>query len=367
MNKGKAKKNTKGNKRFTKRRHCGRKKNTRNLPKKRGNVTRRRGRKILGGEPPNYIKEYLLSKNDDDPSINKNDGRTYVDVNDFGDDDIDNNKILDKLLKNNYFFVDYLDEDDDDHAKKLELGYYKGLLMKQVTGKVQQPVTIKKPVYSQLLRFVTTKGIQQNIPRQSQYIGNNEKFYIVEREELIKDFNSNIIDKLYYYPLTSRLKSRIDSFRSTLPNYPKIPKIPTFSFGLSSNKDNVDFGLSINKYNDDIFKPNPLRERTSTDSTDSTADLSTADLSTADSSTASDTKEKYILIKSIDDMKKKIEKRMLFAKLDDTGNYIDYHHCRINNRNDQILCDYINERGELETDTITVKDIDENKIFYLEK
>lgn len=32
--KGKAKKNTKGNKRFTKRRHCGRKKNTRNLPKK---------------------------------------------------------------------------------------------------------------------------------------------------------------------------------------------------------------------------------------------------------------------------------------------------------------------------------------------
>ena len=360
MNKGKAKKNTKGNKRFTKRRHCGRKKNTRNLPKKRGNVTRRRGRKILGGEPPNYIKEYLLSKNDDDPSINKNDGRTYVDVNDFGDDDIDNNKILDKLLKNNYFFVDYLDEDDDDHAKKLELGYYKGLLMKQVTGKVQQPVTIKKPVYSQLLRFVTTKGIQQNIPRQSQYIGNNEKFYIVEREELIKDFNSNIIDKLYYYPLKTRIKSGIDSFRSTLPNY---PKIPTFSFGLSSNKDNVDFGLSSNKDNYDIFKPEPLRKRTYTNSSDSSDSTD----STADSSTASDTKEKYILIKSIDDMKKNIEKSMSLVKLDDTGNYIDYYHCRINNRNDQILCHYINKRGELETDTITVKDIGENKIFYLEK
>ena len=334
MNKGKAKKNTKGNKRFTKRRHCGRKKNTRNLPKKRGNVTRRRGRKIIGGDPPNYIEEYLLSETDTDKDtsyINKNDGRTYVKVNDFGDDDIRNNEILDKLLKNKYFFVDYLDELDND-AKKLELGYYKGLLMEQVTGKVQQPVTIMNPVYSQLLRFVTTNGTQQNIPRQSQYIGNNEKFYL-EREELIKDSNSNIIDKLYYYPLTTRIKSGIDSFRSTLPNY---PKIPTFSFGLSSNK-----------YNDDIVKPKPPRERTYTDST-------------ADSSTASDTKEKiYILIKSIDDMKKKIEEGMSFAKLDDTGNYIDYYPCRINNRNDEILCDIGSN-----TDIITAQDIANNKIFY---
>jgi hypothetical protein len=195
MNKGKAKKNMKGNKRFTKRRHCGRKKNTRNLRKKRGNVTRRRGRKIIGGDPPNYIEEYLLSETDKDTSINKNDGRTYVKVNDFGDDDIRNNEILDKLLKNKYFFVDYLDELDN-HDKKLELGYYKGLLMKQVTEKLQEPVTIMNPVYSQLLRFVTTNGTQQNIPRKSQYVDNNKKFYL-EGEELIKDFNSNIIDKLY--------------------------------------------------------------------------------------------------------------------------------------------------------------------------
>jgi len=341
MNKGKAKKNMKGNKRFTKRRHCGRKKNTRNLRKRRGNVTRRRGRKIIGGDPPNYIEEYLLSETDKDTSyINKNDGRTYVKVNDFGDDDIRNNEILDKLLKNKYFFVDYLDELDN-HDKKLELGYYKGLLMKQVTEKLQEPVTIMNPVYSQLLRFVTTNGTQQNIPRKSQYVDNNKKFYL-EGEELIKDFNSNIIDKLYYYPLTTRIKSGIDSFRSTLPNY---PKIPTFSFGLSSNKDN-----------DNIVKAKPPRERTYTDST-------------ADSSTASDTTEKtYNLITTIDDMKEKIEGRYSFAKLDGNGNYIDYSLCRVSRRNeDEILCDYVNEKGEDETDTITVEDIDNKKIFYLEK
>jgi hypothetical protein len=346
MNKGKAKKNMKGNKRFTKRRHCGRKKNTRNLRKKRGNVTRRRGRKIIGGDPPNYIEEYLLSETDTDKDtsyINKNDGRTYVKVNDFGDDDIRNNEILDKLLKNKYFFVDYLDERDNDDAKKLELGYYKGLLMEQVTGKLQEPVTIMNPVYSQLLRFVTTNGTQQNIPRRSQYVdkdeNKDEKFY-PKGEELIKDFNSNIIDKLYYYPLTTRIKSGIDSFRKTLPNY---PKIPTFSFGISSNKNIVSEVVKNDK--DD------LRERSSTASTYSDDD--------------SDSREKiYELITTIDDMKEKIKEGKSFAKLDGNGNYIDYSLCRVSKvsrRNDEeFLCDI----DDTNTDTIQAHHIADKKIFY---
>jgi len=338
MNKGKAKKNTKGNKRYTKRRDNGRKnmnitgkRKTRNLRKKRRNVTRRRGRKILGGDPPNYIEEYLLSETDKDTSyINKNDGRTYVKVNDFGD--IRNNEILDKLLKNKYFFVDYLDELDN-HGKKLELGYYQGLLMDPKLKNAT--VFINDPQLSDFLTFKTRDGTQQNIPRTDLYINENRMMGM----DNVAFFNSNIIDKLYYYPLTTKIKSGIDSFRKILPNY------PTFSFGISSNKDN-----------DDIVETKPPRDRTYTDST-------------ADSSTASDTTEKtYKLITTIDDMKEKIEGRYSFAKLDGNGNYIDYSLCRVSRRNDdEILCDYVNEKGQDETDTITVEDIDNKKIFYLEK
>lgn len=332
MNKGKEKKNTKGNKRYTKRRDNGRKKNTRNLRKKRGNVTRRRGRKIIGGDPPNYIEEYLLSETDEDTSyINKNDGRTYVKVNDFHED---RNK-FNELLKNKYFFVDYLDELDN-NSKKLELGYYKGPLMDPELKNTK--LFIKNPVVSELLTFKTKSGILQYIPRIDQYINADGKTGIKEMNE-VEFENSNIIDKLYYYPLTSRLKSGIDNFRSSLPNY------PTFSLGISSNKDN-----------DDIVETKPPRDRTYTDST-------------ADSSTASDTTEKtYNLITTIDDMKEKIKGRYSFAKLDGNGNYIDYSLCRVSRRNeDEILCDYINEKGEDKTHTITVKDINNNKIFYLEK
>jgi hypothetical protein len=347
MNKGKAKKNTKGNKRYTKRRDNIRKnmnitgkRKTRNLRKKRGNITRRRGRKIIGGDPPNYIKEYLLSKDDNDPSINKNDGRTYVKVNDFGD--IRDNKTLDELLKNEYFYVDYLDEESE-NAKKLELGYYSGLLMDPKLKNAK--VFINDPQLSDFLTFKTGDGTQQNIPRKSQYVDNNKKFYL-EGEELIKDFNSNIIDKLYYYPLTARIKSGLDIFGKILPNY------STFSFGISSNKDIVSEVVKNDK--DD------LRERSST--------ASTYGNSSGDDS-GSDTIEKtYKLIKSIDDMKEKIKGRYSFAKLDGNGNYIDYSLCRVSRRNeDEILCDYINEKGKDETDTITVKDIDNNNIFYLEK
>jgi hypothetical protein len=346
MNKGKAKKNMKGNKRFTKRRHCGRKKmnmtgkrKTRNLRKKRGNVTRRRGRKIIGGGyDDNTLFGYIMSKNENGTGINYKDGRIYIKKDDFGE----NRNKFNELLKDKYkyFFVDYLDEVDevDNHGKKLELGYYQGLLMDPKLKNAT--VFIKNPEQSDFLTFKKRDETQQNIPRTDLYINENRTTDMDD----VEFFNSNIIDKLYYYPFTTNIGN---IFRSTLSNY---LKIPTFSLGISSNKNIVSKVVKNDK--DD------LRERSSTASTYS--DSSDDD--------HSNSKEKtYKPIKSIADMKEKIKGGYSFAKLDDNGNYIDYSVCRKGRNEDEILCDYINKKGQDETDTITLEDIDNKKIFYLEK
>jgi len=344
MNKGKAKKNTKGNKRYTKRRDNIRKnmnitgkRKTRNLRKKRGNVTRRRGRKIIGGGyDDNTLFGYIMSKNENGTGINYNDDRIYIKKDDFGE----NRNKFNELLKNKNFFIDYLKHRRDKEPEKIELGNYQGLLMD--TKLKNTPLIITYPHTSYFLTFKTRDGTQQNIPRTDLYIDENRMTTMDD----VEFFNSNIIDKLYYYPLTARIKSGLDSgldsgidiFRSILPNY------STFSLGISSNKDIVSEVVKNDK--DD------LRERSSTASTysDSSGD------------DHSDSKEKtYKPITTIDDMEEKIKGMYSFAKLDDNGNYIDYSVCR-KGRNDEILCDI-----GFNTDTITVKDIANKKIFYLEK
>jgi len=334
MNKAKGKVNAICNKHYTKRRDNIRKnmnitgkRKTRNLRKKRRNVTRRRhSKKILGGEVPlrivsklnssidstiTYDDNYFLTEDEFDDFSKKNDiskdNRIYITKNETEGANVQSKNFLDFLSKK-YFFIDY--SPNEGEVGKMELGYYKGF------------ITNEKSNNMKLLSFLTKKEIETNIP-------------------LLQDGHSNI-NKLYYYPsLTSRIKSGIDSFRSTLPNY------PTFSLGISSNKNIVSEVVKNDK--DD------LRKRTNTTSTDA---------SSTDSNTSNIKEKTYNLITSIHDMEEKIIDRYSFAKLDDNGNYIDYSLCRKSRRNDEeFLCDI----DDMNTDTIQAHHIDNKKIFYLEK
>jgi len=331
MNKAKGKVNANCNKHYTKRRDNIRKKmnitgkrKTRNLRKKRRNVTRRRhSKKILGGEVPlhivsmlnrsieptiTYDDNYFLTEDEFDDFSKKNDifkdNRIYITSNETEGANVQSKNFLDFLSKK-YFFIDY--SPNEGEVGKMELGYYNGF------------ITNEKSNNMKLLSFLTKKGIETKIP-------------------LLQDGDSNI-NKLYFYPsLTSRISRGIDNFRSALPNY---PKIPTFSFGLSSNKDNSD-----------IVKPKPPRERTDTGSTDA---------SSTDSNSSNIKEKTYNLITSIHDMEEKIIDGYSFAKLDNTGNYIDYSVCRKSRRNDEeFLCDIDN----MNTDTIQADHIADKKIFY---
>lgn len=336
---------TKGKKRFTKRSHNDRKKKTRNFRKKRGNVTRtRRGKKIIGGEPKFVWDQEtinLIIKNvmpccidKKDSSKKYNDGRKYMTLNDVKEGTEIEKRVSD-FLKGKDFFIDYRDVDKDT-VEQINIGNYMGVPKTDTFGKI----TYKDPktrADSYLLSFKNKNNDDYYIPITEVF---DEKYY--------KNYNDNdndtyykfdgIIDRLYYYPLTSRIKSEIDTFRSSLPNY---PKIPTFSFGLPSNKD----------IRPDLVKEDS-RQRTDTDST----------VASTGYDSGSDTIEKkYILITTIDDMKEKIEGGYSFAKLDDTGNYINYSVCRKNRRNeDEFLCDIDMDT----TDTITDQDISDKKIFY---